>query len=182
MMEEKLVVKHAQIDLPKKLEKLQEIVCYVMRMPEVQSFAVSHEGIVVSRAVAENEAVLTTALLQIAASSELEVPPLSALSEVIDIEHARLPPGTHPLTQLLDLMRQVPTPTAWYVTRGDYLASWLGEPAIDESAPQTLCALPVYFVPPDELPGGKLLLVSSPTRSLTDADVAVIADIGGLNG
>jgi hypothetical protein len=65
------------------------------------------------------------------------------------------------------------------VRRGDWLNSWCGRERSNEPDDDTLFGIPIFYSTDEALEEGKLLLFGAQTRVLMDAEVCIVADIGG---
>jgi hypothetical protein len=173
--------KTQRLPMPQSEARLQETVLLLLRLPQLLELRIQVQGIEVRRAVNEDEDVVPETILEIARGTHTVAPDLSFLLSRLELEPLVHDPARHQLTTLMKMMEQVREqglfPCGWYAAHGDGLDAFLAQPS--GTLTPWLFAVPVHYVPSDQLPEGTLLLVGSNTRHSIDAVYGVTADIGG---
>lgn len=176
-----MAVQTQRIPLPTGEKRLLETIAMALRLSQLLELKVTPTGIEVRRGVGEDEPAVPETLLEVARGVDPPAADVDLLLRQLDIESLPFDPGRHQLTTLVEMTARVRARqlfcSAWYVAEGDDLDRFLAQPEGTLSA--ELLGLPVHYVPEDQLPQGKLLLVGSSTRHSIDAAYGVLADIGG---
>lgn len=174
-------IRAQRLPMPVNEARLQETILHLLRLPQLQELKVSLQGLEIRRVVEEHEVVIPETIVDVARGKTPVVPDLGLLLKTIEVEALQFSQERHQLTTLMQLTEKVLERdlhcVCWYVAEGDTLDAFLAqEPG---TCPSALFTFPVYYVPAEQLPEGKLLLVGSRTRHLIDAQYGISADIGG---
>jgi len=172
-----------RLPLPANEKRLQQLVLMLLKLDRLLELKLTPRGIEVKRGVEPDEPVVPETIVELGRGMEPPSPDVDFLLKHLPLmESLDFDLDRHPLTTLVVLMARVRTrglcPAGWFVAEGDQLDEFLGQ---DEGTlPGELLAVPVHYVPSDQLPKGKLLLVGSTTGHAIDAVYGVGADIGGV--
>lgn len=171
-----------RLPLPANETRLRQLVLELLKLDRLLELKLTPRGIEVQRAVEPDEPVVPETMIELGQGLDPPVPDFEALlkhlplMESLDFDLER-----HPLTTLIMLSTKVYArrlrPAGWFIVEGDQLDAFLGQ---DEgTVPSELFGVPVHYVPQEQLPEGKIVLLGSTTGYAIDAVYGVGADIGG---
>jgi hypothetical protein len=174
--------KSQRLSMPATERRMQETVLSILRLPRLLELKVTKGGIEVKRSVEGDEEIVPRTLADVAEGIEPDVPDADFLLKHIELHELSLDRERHPLTTLVKMCDHVKHRglfcVGWYVANGDSLDWFLGQDK--GTVPNFLFGIPVHYVPDDQVPEGRLVLVGAKSQYAIDASYGISADIGEM--